>query len=296
MKKWCFLVCFIFLSLNQLFSQCLPSFTYQADTNNFVIFTNQTPQNSAFTYQWDFGDGSAIDTSYSPTHQYSNSGSYVVMLSVDSGTITCGTILDTIYVNFCNAYFTAQTNNNVVQFQNSSAASSSSFHYWDFGDGNYSAQKNPIHTYQITGQYAVKLDVYDSLSGCFSSTFDSVIVTVPPCQANFNYATIKDTLFIQNQASNYQLISYDFGDSSTSTVENPTHIYNQSGTYFICQTVIDTLNNCTDTYCDSVNIYIPPPCLAGFTYSINEDSLFIQNTAANYQTLAYDFGDGNSSS
>jgi len=295
MKRWIALFFLAFVAVNQLSAQCSPAFTYQADTNNFVIFTNLTPSNAAFSYQWDFGDGSPIDTSTNPTHQYNSSGGFIVTLSVDSGTINCGTYLDTIFVNFCTSNFSYQQNINFFQFQNYSAASSSSFHYWDFGDGNYSSQKNPSHTYQFTGQYAVVLNVYDSLSNCFSSNMDSVVVHSLPCEANFNYATNKDTLVIQNQANNFNLISYDFGDSTSSSLANPTHIYAQSGTYVVCQTVRDTLNNCIDTFCDTVNIYIPPPCQAGFSFSVNEDSLFVQNNALNYQVLSYDFGDGNSS-
>lgn len=295
MRKWFLLFGLIGFAVIHSYGQCNPAFTYQADTNNFVNFINQTPQNSAFSYQWDFGDGSPIDTNYSPSHQYAYNGSFIVTLSVDSGTINCGNILDTAYVNFCNAYFTTQVSNNVVQFLNYSSASSSSFHYWDFGDGNYSAQKNPSHTYQFAGRYAVKLDVYDSLSSCFTTYIDSVNVSAAPCRAGFSYTTNQDTLFIQNQANNYQSIHYDFGDSTFSSINNPIHIYNQSGTYIVCQTVTDSLNNCNDTFCDTINITIPPACVAGYAYSTSDDSLFIQNQATNYQTIEYDFGDSTKS-
>lgn len=292
MKKYFILFCIIFLSFSQAFSQCSPSFTYKVDSLNDVVFTNLTTYVSGYSYQWDFGDSSLTDFSYHTTHHFLYSGIYLVTLSVYSVSGICGSYTDTVYVNYCDAQFTAQITNNVVKFKNNSAASPSTSYKWNFGDSSTSSSKNPTHSYQFTGLYFVMLTLYDSLSACSSFAIDSFFVSVPPCEANFNYSTKKDTLFIRNQASNYQLITYDFGDGTNSTNANPVHIYNQSGTYSVCQTVSDTLNNCTDSYCDSVTIYIPPPCQAGYTYKVNEDSLFIQNTASNYQTLHYDFGDG----
>ena len=60
-----------------------PTAGFTATINgNTVDFTNQSFQ--ATGYFWDFGDGSPIVTSQDATHQYSQSGTYVVTLAVSS--------------------------------------------------------------------------------------------------------------------------------------------------------------------------------------------------------------------
>lgn len=45
---------------------------------------------------------------------------------------------------------------------------------------------------------------------------------------------------------------WDFGDGNTSTDEFPVHVYESDGTYNVCLTVTNWLENCTDTYCVDV--------------------------------------------
>lgn len=44
-----------------------------------------------------------------------------------------------------------------IQFMNTSEASESTQYFWDFGDGNFSVEKNPLHSYCLNGIYNVKL-------------------------------------------------------------------------------------------------------------------------------------------
>lgn len=66
-------------------------------------------------------------------------------------------------------FYTSDTNscNTKIKFYNLSTEAVSS--YWDFGDGNYSTQQNPIHTYLHDGQYTVKLLISNSIG------YDSLI-------------------------------------------------------------------------------------------------------------------------
>lgn len=60
-----------------------------------------------------------------------------------------------------NANFSSSINNNTVSFTNLSGGEVFSS-LWDFGDGNTSTQKNPVHTYQTNGVYDVKLFILNS--------------------------------------------------------------------------------------------------------------------------------------
>jgi len=54
------------------------SFSIDTTQGNTVTFSNTSL--SAKTYQWDFGDGSAVETSMSPSHTYAQPGTYTVQL------------------------------------------------------------------------------------------------------------------------------------------------------------------------------------------------------------------------
>lgn len=72
--------------------------------------------------------------------------------------------------------------NGVIQFRDSSRFQPESW-LWNFGDGQTSTQKNPLHQYQAAGSYSVKLKVSNTLGS------DSVTQT--------NYISISGTTGIQ---------------------------------------------------------------------------------------------------
>ncbi|MEZ4824866.1 MAG: PKD domain-containing protein [Bacteroidia bacterium] len=91
---------------------------------------------------------------------------------------------------------------------------------------------------------------------------------------------------------------WDFGDGTFSSLQNPVHTYSP-GNYTLCLTIIDSLGNCTDTYCSSVSVSGTPACDAQF-YAIpaGQNSFwFYSDSLANWNaTYSWSFGDGTSSS
>ncbi|HRS54579.1 MAG TPA: PKD domain-containing protein, partial [Bacteroidales bacterium] len=67
-----------------------------------------------------------------------------------------------------------------VSFTNTSYITSSSGYtvYWDFGDGSYSYQFNPVHTYTNAGVYDVSLIIHDPSSCNLSDTITQQIVVL----------------------------------------------------------------------------------------------------------------------
>ncbi|MFH1320918.1 MAG: PKD domain-containing protein [Bacteroidota bacterium] len=49
--------------------------------------------------------------------------------------------------------------------------------------------------------------------------------------------------------------SWDFGDGSIDTAQNPTHVYTNIGTYTVCLTVT-TCTGCTDTTCSTIDVAV----------------------------------------
>lgn len=264
---------------NQQPRPCTAAFSYYADTNNVVVFSNFTTPSTGFTYLWDFGDNNT-STATNPTHTYANSNAYLVTLTATSttpGGPTC-TMVDTIYVNYCNAYFTTSVNSNgLVNFYNLSSSSPFSTAYtWHFGDGNTSNQTNPTHTYTTSGTYAVQLDVFDSLNQCFTSYVDSLVITLgTPNSCNANYTVTKDStvaygVLIYNTSSNFasHFYTWDFGDGTTGSGRNPSHQYQSFGSYVVCLTITDSILNCTSTFCDTVGMDTLGNLKAGFGLTV----------------------------
>jgi len=138
--------------------------------------------------------------------------------------------------------------------------------------------------------------------GLFLS-FSHVSNAQQPCQADFSYNnTDTSGIFFDSYYStggNSNIVSWywDFGDSSTSTLQYPYHTYSAAGTYLACLT-ITTADSCSDTFCDSISF--STNCYAYFYNSSSQNDPFTVNFT-NYSSPAinnyylWDFDDGSTS-
>ena len=146
---------------------------------------------------------------------------------------------------------------------------------WDFGDGQSSNQQNPTHTYQNPGTYTTALTVTDDDS---ATDDDDVTITVtepmnqlPAAQAGADPTFGEAPLEVQftgiGQDPDGTIASYHwgFGDGQTSDEQNPTHIYENLGTYVATLTVTDN-DGATGT--DSVIISVMPEAPEGIPHLI----------------------------
>ncbi|MGW8123055.1 Ig-like domain-containing protein, partial [Roseivirga echinicomitans] len=122
---------------------------------------------------------------------------------------------------------------------------------WNFGDGGTSRVKNPSHTYTTTGDFTVRLTVQDTIFGSTDTYTEIVSISVAtadftgtslfgcgPLTTNFTDASsISGTNTIAGWA-------WDFGDGSTSTAQNPSHVYDKPGTYTVKLKITDS-GGCT---------------------------------------------------
>jgi len=63
------------------------------------------------------------------------------------------------------ALFSFVADGKTVTFTNESTVSGTVTYAWDFGDSNTSTEKDPVHTYELKGEYTVTLTVKDSQGG-----------------------------------------------------------------------------------------------------------------------------------
>ncbi|MEO8151235.1 MAG: PKD domain-containing protein [Bacteroidia bacterium] len=160
------------------------------------------------------------------------------------------------------AYFPSpikQCGSTPVQFQNFSAGAIA--YLWNFGDpgtlADTSHAVNPSYTYTSSGTYTVTLIARSDSILC-SDTITGTVIIFPDQVADFSFTLdtcaavihLNDTA---SAASNASLVSWNFGDATTSTVHDPEHTYNASGTYNI--TLISTSpNGCKDTVVKTITV------------------------------------------
>lgn len=151
---------------------------------------------------WDFGDG---NTSFeqNPVHTYSGDGNYNVTLTVFNEVKS----LNVTKVNLIHLYddlvpdFTCTADDGtysfVVWFSDSSSGNPDSW-LWDFGDGNISCDKNPIHRYGAVGDYNVTLTV----SSRFNTTNLTKSISVRAKESSIRITDISKKLLVSGILKN----------------------------------------------------------------------------------------------
>lgn len=288
---------FVLLGAKSTNAQCNAAFTFgQPCPNAPVLFTDLSVAGAGdfiISWSWDFGDGGS-STLQNPVHTYAGPGNFLVTLCIQTyqGCSSCDTATVTVpYMPVADfAFDSCGCQNCPVQFTDLSTSQSYPIitWLWDFGDGLTSNSQNPCHLYDSTGIYNVTLTVCNSI-GCSDDTTVSIEVFDLPV-ANFSYTSHCDyDVFFTDLsiANSYSLVSFlwDFGDGGTSTMQNPIHVYADSGTYLVSLTVINN-NGCVDTY--SQNVLVENAAVTDFA-----DSSVCNNTYY-FTDLSYTTGPGDS--
>lgn len=182
---------------------------------------------------------------------------------------------------------------------------------WNFGDGTTSTEQNPSHIYANQGTYTVCLNITDD-HGCTSHVCHQVVIHHPPagvCHAAFVFHQTDlnqpNFSFTDKSTSDGTIgfWSWDFGDGTTSSEQNPIHTYANPGTYTVCLTITDEDGVCSSHVCQHVVVHHPPAgvCHAIFVFhQIDPDQQTISFTDQSTSdgtigTWAWNFGDGNTS-
>lgn len=143
----------------------------------------------------------------------------------------------------------------LVVFTDVTTGGTSPYQYsWDFGNGITSILQNPTYTYGDLGTYNVSLVVEDAEGQTAEFSLLMTVVEDTFLEASFTASattitlgesiTFTDTTTGGNIPFTY---SWNFGDGSISTLEDPIYTYSQAGTYSVTLTVTDA-DGVADTY------------------------------------------------
>ena len=271
-----------------------------------------TSSGGAAAWKWDLGNGT-ISFFQNPSSIYYLPGTYTVKLVV---TDSAGTGSDSVtrlqYITVYDAptpYFSVSDTTGCfplrVQFTGSAAVSGNSTPVsqwrWDFGDGDTSGLQNPQHIYTIAGNFAITLEVMTD-KGCSKATGKNQYVRISSgVKAGFiDTADARCQVPVQvrfiNQSAGPGTLSYNwnFGDGSSSTAQNPVHLYTTNGIY--TATLVTTSSaGCRDTT-HNPNPFAIGNIKAGFnspdSVCTNESFIVVNSSIPSPLLVRWDFGDG----
>lgn len=254
-----------------------------------VTVKNESPQNTAqLTYFWQFdlGNGNIFETStWDATVTFPDYGEYSGVLYLNTGFECSDTGFITMRVfppmsaDFQFGFDSCAAS--PVEFQDLSttgAIDGLKSWDWDFGTpGGTSTEQNPEFLYPVNGNYTVKLKTTDA-NDCFKEVSKLVQwnptppTAVPPagpwrvCEPY----PVEFQLFDPADLATSTVV-WDFGDGQRSSEPNPTHTYDQPGTY-TASVFIQNEYDCiaTDTFRNKV--FVLPTPSADFSYAPAEPS------------------------
>ncbi len=258
--------------------------------NNNVVSLSGTVSGPTTTGVWNSsGDGlftpsnTSLSTTYYPGLNDINNGfCWIYLRSTSNG--NCLPDKDSVYVQFtpspsvdAGANQIICTNDAQIQL-NGSITGGATTGVWSGGTGSFSPSNTALNAVYTptpaeisSGNIALTLTA-TNFGNC--NTVNDVVqfIFVAPPHANFSAANNcfgDSSNFVNFSLAGYGSITqtqWNFGDGNSSNNLNPTHYYNQSGTYST-QLIVTNSNGCKDTVSNSIVVYDKPN--ADFNYNVD---------------------------
>ena len=302
------------------------SFSYSSPncSNDSVQFNDlsSTPHGSIQKWIWDFGDGTPPVTRLFPEnqnikHKFANGGSFNVTLTIKTSDSCEAFKTNLVQIGFkplANFSFTPNIPcalslvqfTDLTQVNGGAAITAWSWNFGDPGSGtnNTATAQNPNHLFTVEGTDTVRL-IATNANGCVDTIKYTVLINAAPT-ADFIFDTAcmsSPTQFTDSSTTASGTImtwNWNFGDpgsgtNNTSTLEDPTHIYNTQGVFTVHLEVTNSNQCVKDT---SKQITVNPKPNAIFEYSavcVNSPTQFTDVSTApgsSIKNWTWNFGDG----
>ncbi|MFY9200079.1 MAG: PKD domain-containing protein, partial [Methanosarcina flavescens] len=288
-----------------------------------VSFTDQS-KGSPTSWRWAFGDGNT-STERNPVYTYNKPGLYNVTLttsnangsntSTKAGYIAVSNVLTTPVANFSASPASGKIPL-TVSFTDQSTGEPTSWR-WALGDGNNSTEKNPVHTYNKSGLYSVRLTASNANGSnrLTKSGYVNVSSENGTLMLNHGY-TVPVTAFSASPTEGSMPLTvrftdqstgsptswrWAFGDGNSSTEKNPVHTYDKSGRYSVTLTASNAngSNALTRTGYIAVSNTLAAP-VTSFSASTTSGKApltvrFTDQSTGEPTSWRWTFGDGNNS-
>ncbi len=259
-------------------------------------------------WEWNFGDGAALEYTQNPVHLFTGDGYFTVQLIAQSDEGCRDTTQLQVYVNSTPEVSISGDDvcfGTPVLFSNGTTLNGGviASYTWQFGNGQQSTGANQQYNYSNHGEYTVQLTAVSD-SGCVG--VGTTIVTIYPYpQAQFTFGETQvctpfeasflntTTIPVGYTIGNYE---WNFGDSVVSSLESPTHSYTENGVFDVSLIATTAGSTCSDTVilADLMEVFRTPT--ANFTFkptdaSMLDPRIFFNNTSTDATQFSWSFGD-----
>lgn len=163
------------------------------------------------------------------------------------------------------------------------------------------------YTINTPGSYPIKIAAQnptaDGCSGEQEVLYDLQVFNKPQAAFSFtNNGCVSDSVrFTDNSNSGGRNIikwSWDFGDNSTGSIKNPSHLYTAAGSYPVKLSIITDIGCLSDTVTNTVALTSPPvarfgvssPLCAGSSVTFSDSSTIVSGTLTKW---TWNFSNGN---
>ncbi|MBC7874391.1 MAG: PKD domain-containing protein, partial [Ferruginibacter sp.] len=178
---------------------------------------------------------------------------------------------------------------------------------WNFGNGNTSTLQHPSATYFTPGTYTITLTATNP-SGSNTLTRTNYITVYEPPAVNFTADNTSGCFPLRVQFTDVSTAGtgnnniswqWDFGNGTTSTLQNPFTTYTTAGSFAVTLRVVND-KGCSETVTRPNYITVTSGVTGGFTHTqptvcAAPATVTFTNTSTGPPVLSYtwDFGDGN---
>jgi len=285
-----------------------------------ILFSLTPNANAQFIkYTWNFGDGSAVKVTNSPSiyHRYNNAGVFTTSLLTQSsyGCIDSAIKINSVTVFSPKAAFSISSAAGClplqITFTNNSTTANGinniALYKWIYGDGQSQTLQAPFagqitHLYTDTGSFTPILTITDSI-GCVDSSINIGKLLVAKPVAGFKDTAVNtcrnENIQLINTSKGYSISSeWYFGDGTGSLVNNPVKIFTADGNYH-AKLIVTDIYGCKDSI-EKNNFFKVKDVVASF--NVNDSvgtcvpfKVAFTNTSQFAGTQTWDFGDGTTS-
>ncbi|MDP4819391.1 MAG: PKD domain-containing protein [Saprospiraceae bacterium] len=261
-----------------------------------VSFTNLSQAFEA-SYLWQFPGGNpATSTDEHPVVYYNTPGIYPVELLVRNAGGTSEVRKDSLIrlpeIFPLTILPTADTGSLQVEFVAKHAGNSEL--QWDFGDGNLSDVPSPVHSYDSSGRYEVRLTAKNDC-GIDTAFFNLLVVQAPQAGFELSASSGCDSLEVSftNQSqgfeANYNWI-FPGGTPEISTESNPVVRYHTPGVYPV-ELQVSNAGGRSTLRRDSLIVVQTQPD-SGFTWQVEVPRVVFSAPLEANASFEWFFGDG----
>jgi len=224
-----------------------------------VRMENQSEK--ADQFQWDFGNNT-VSSLDDPRAWYEESGEYEVYLWGENQFGCVDSMMRPVSipkVPMADFEFDPPRGCSPLDVQFTDLSTNGDRFLWEFGDGTFSPEQNPMHTYLEEGIYDVRLIVSAGMECVDTLEFPGAIQVFPTPFANFEVLPLVQDVFdgtvlLRNLSEDANEYYWDFGDGNLSREESPTHKFRDDETRQIYLQVFGE-EGCSD---DSLLVFQPP--------------------------------------